>query len=145
MTTFAYRDGTLAADAKCSIGNRCAGYAVKALKMKGVLAAAMGDGGRCQVFLDWVRTGCRDLPKIHRDDENDEHQADGFIYTPDGREVSFWGSTPPQWMRAPFFAHGSGAEIALGAMAMGATAEQAIRVAAAFDNCTGGPITVLRA
>lgn len=39
---------------------------------------------------------------------------------------------------------GSGGEFASGAMAMGATAAEAVRIAMKFDTKTGGEITVLR-
>jgi ATP-dependent protease HslVU (ClpYQ) peptidase subunit len=45
---------------------------------------------------------------------------------------------------AAAFAAGSGERYALGAMAMGATPEQAVQVAAGFCRYTGGDITVLR-
>ncbi len=44
---------------------------------------------------------------------------------------------------APFYAIGSGYELAMGAMAMGASAEEAVRVAIQYDIHSGGEITVL--
>lgn len=44
----------------------------------------------------------------------------------------------------PFWADGSGCDYALGAMQMGATAEQAVAVAMIWDQCTGGQINVIR-
>lgn len=43
---------------------------------------------------------------------------------------------------APFFATGSGEEYALGAMALGATALEAVMTAARFDYATAGPFDV---
>lgn len=43
----------------------------------------------------------------------------------------------------PFFAIGSGSDYAMGAMAAGATAEQAIEIASRFDKDTGGGIDTM--
>lgn len=53
------------------------------------------------------------------------------------------GYNAPYPVDGPFFAVGSGAEIAIGAMAMGASAEQAVKIAAMYDTQTGGKVTVL--
>ena len=44
-----------------------------------------------------------------------------------------------------FYAIGSGAHFALGALHRGRTAEEAVRVAEVFDQYTGGPVEVVRA
>jgi hypothetical protein len=81
-----------------------------------------------------------DSPKLKVGDE----EAHGFIYLPDGRQVTFWESETVEVLMAPFFANGSGNLLALGAMEAGATAEEAVRAAMVWDNSTGGAITVLR-
>ena len=50
----------------------------------------------------------------------------------------------PQWTDMAFTALGSGFEIALGAMAFGASARQAVELAAQFDVYTGGKITEIQ-
>lgn len=62
---------------------------------------------------------------------------------PDGLIVSL-NHTGWEHMRVPVFAAGSGCDYAYGAMAMGATAEEAVRAAIRFDVGCGGEITVLR-
>lgn len=69
--------------------------------------------------------------------------AFGVIIDPDDH-VLLWG--PHGWERTqnPTVTMGSGSQFAEGAMAMGATAEQAVRVAMLFDTKSGGEVTVLR-
>ena len=62
----------------------------------------------------------------------------------DGRVAIITEKCVPQFCEAEFFACGSGNEIALGAMAMGATAEEAVRVAARLDVATEEPIEIIR-
>jgi len=47
-------------------------------------------------------------------------------------------------VRAPFYALGSGYQVAMGAMEFGATAEEAVRAAIKWDTGSGGDVTVLR-
>lgn len=44
----------------------------------------------------------------------------------------------------PFFAIGSGADVAMGAMAAGASADEAVAIAIQLDTFSGGEITILR-
>ena len=58
-----------------------------------------------------------------------------------GRITSFESeSSAPCRIRAKFLAIGSGAAVALGAMAAGADAKQAVRIACQFDAHTKGPV-----
>ena len=52
----------------------------------------------------------------------------------------------PGWIveRGPYFAMGSGRDFALGAMAAGASAEEAVRAAIAHDVYSGGEVVTLR-
>lgn len=143
MTTIAYRDGMLAADTMLVADNAIYGFGRKAYRAGRILFAAAGCTARAQRFRDWMRRGMQgDVPDMHAEKEGDG--ATGYVYTPDGVEVSFFPNTPPLAAKAEFYAHGSGGWIALGAMEAGATAEEAVRAAAKWDNNTGGDITVLR-
>lgn len=72
-----------------------------------------------------------------------QHSAAAIIF-PDGRIRSFEGGGFVDREPSAFWAEGSGRDIAIGAMAMGATAGRAVQVASTFDAYTGGTITVLR-
>jgi len=141
MTTIAYRDGVLAADTQITCGGTIGGYAQKAFRKGAVLYATAGSSGPGEAFRNWLEGGMKgDAPDMAEDKDSDGH---GYIFPGGDRVVwrynKVWASHS-----APFFAYGSGADIALGAMAMGATAEEAVRVAAKFDTGTGGEVTVLR-
>lgn len=140
MTTIAYRDGVLAADTLNTSGTYRDGYVTKIVKKGRILAGASGCGIMTRRFLDWVRAGMPgDAPAM----VNGEDKAYGHIFMPDGTRLTLW---PNGWAtdRQAFWADGSGWEFAKGAMAMGASAEQAIGIAVQHDTKSGGEIVVLR-
>lgn len=144
MTTIAYRDGVLAADTLSTRNGAREGVAVKIVQRGDLLAGASGASDFAKAFRDWFRQGCRgDCPPLGDPEKN---WAEGFIIMPDDRLVTF-GPTA-QWAEKGMFsgmnAWGSGADFARGAMAAGATAEEAVRHAMHWDTCTGGDVTVLR-
>lgn len=139
MTTIAYRDGVLAADtlqtAPGGITSKCA---TKIGGKNGVLWAATGDAAWCKSFRDWVATGMAgDAPKA-------DEESGGIIFAPGNTIIVFHRNGVEQREGLPFWADGSGQDYALGAMQVGATAEEAVRAAAAWDHHTGGEIMVLR-
>jgi hypothetical protein len=112
---------------------------VKAAKRGPYLAAATGSGVLCQAFLDWFRGGMNgEPPPMKKEDQ----EASGHIFAPDGLHLE-WFCTGWHRERGQTYTAGSGGQFAKGAMSMGATAEEAIRVAMQHDTSTGGEITVL--
>lgn len=67
----------------------------------------------------------------------------GSVFMPNGDVICFHQNGIERRAGLPFWADGSGADYALGAMQHGASAEEAIRAAMAWDTRTGGNITVL--
>ncbi len=142
MTTVAFKDGQLAADTLAnSNGNRIC-HVTKIYERNGVLIAGSGSLAQCQRFWDWARTGMKGEPPAH----DEEHGYEGALIW-DDHILLF---TPIGIIRrptAPFWATGSGWELAMGAMAAGATAREAVEIAAEVDLHTGytaeGGITVL--
>lgn len=96
----------------------------------------------CQRFRDWFLGGMIGEPPEAQHSQNADWSYWGVIFTP--RHILVWQA--PGWViiNAPYFATGSGAEYATGAMAHGATAEEAVRAAMLHDTNSGGEITVLR-
>ncbi len=142
MTTIAYRDGILAADTQITCGSTVDGWAQKAFKIGSVLYATVGSAGPGEAFRNWLVGGMKgDAPNMK---PTDEIEGDAFIF-PGGDRVVWRYRNEWATHRAPFFAYGSGSAIALGAMAMGATAEQAVAAAALRDTATGGEITTVTA
>lgn len=142
MTTIAYKDGVLAADTLATWGNSRDGYFGKIARRGPYLAAVSGGMPAAQAFLDWFRRGCvGDAPQIPESPDN--AKAFCVIITPDDIVLTH---TPWGWERTRNvdLAMGSGANYAQGAMAAGASPEEAVRIACLYDTHSGGEIEVLR-
>lgn len=146
MTTIAYRDGILAADSLVSGEMVRWGSMTKLTKApSGWIGAACGDAGAASEFAWWMEnllpsdnygTPVFSVPEL-------KDPVDGLLITDKGK-IWCWTGRPRFFhLEADFTAIGSGSKIAMGAMAMGATAEQALAVAAQFDVYTGGKIETL--
>lgn len=149
MTTIAYRDGAIAGDSKAYGGKYCAspGSKTKVHQIEGgerdgwIVGISTNNVGGDALLLDWLQRGAP-LP------QTSDLKPDQFIILaldPSGGlhlandNLSFSGP-----IESEFYAIGSGADFALGAMAVGASAEESIRVASRFDAHTGGEVTVRR-
>ncbi len=142
MTTIAFRDGVLAADNRAMTGDNILGTIVKIAKnSNGDLAGAAGLASYNYNFIKWF-TGMEsgEPPKASKDDNNYDR---GVIFRKNGK-IEVFEPTGVFEVKAPYFAFGSGKPEALGALFMGATAEQAVHAAAAHDPNTGDGVTVLR-
>jgi ATP-dependent HslUV protease subunit HslV len=143
MTTIAYRDGMLAADTLITCGDSRDGFAAKIVKVDGMLCGASGSAIHGQAFVAWLKKGREgDCPLLGLGEKD---RTNGIMVSPDGKlrmwsDTGFWDFEP----HGGYYAIGSGCEYATGAMAMGATAEQAVRVAIKHDVRSGGDVTVLR-
>lgn len=135
MTTIAYRDNTMAADSGSWAGDASHGWAVKIAKgPDGTLYGVAGNAAEAIGFLDWVRGGCigaQPLPRRKGDDDSSfivlAASAAGPV-----RIITAYGE---EKYDAPYYAIGAAACCALGAMFVGAGAEQAI--AAAIEHGSG--------
>lgn len=143
MTTIAYRDGVLAADSMLTGYDADCGSVTKIRRNRhGWIGGACGNAGSISLFMDWflntaARVDVKPPPSVS------DNAADGFVVVP-GDRVFFWSGAPALWpVIAPFHAIGSGMRFAMGAMAMGANAREAVEVARKFDVYTGGRIATL--
>lgn len=142
MTTIAYRNGILAADSRETTSDESAGdYAGKCVKLirlpKGIVAL-QGDSGAGMAWLDWYGKG-------QSDDALAAHirstQADFTAVVLSTAGLWVWDSwLIPQRVTARFYAVGSGTKAALGALHMGASAVQAVKVACKIDPWSAPPI-----
>lgn len=140
MTTIAYRDGVLAADSLITSGTMRCGHEIKVKALGKLLYGSCGSCGLTDKVEAWMRSGMvGDRPPL----KVGEAAGSVFVFMPDDRIV--WmhedGDTV---IRAPYWAAGSGERFALGAMAHGASAEEAVKAAIAHDTVSGGEVTVLR-
>ena len=147
MTIIAYRHGILATDSGVFSGNTYLGSAKKALKNEaGWLGAATGTAFACTAFKVWfldITTGAYEKPfHVFSDSTNDYFM--GLLVKPNG-DV-FYIDKHGQLMSVDNEYHvlGSGQEIALGAFAMGATAEQAVAATIQHGKCCTGDIQTVR-
>lgn len=141
MTTIAYRDGILAADTGMVMGGSRVGHTVKIKRREdGCLAGAAGYASYSWAFLQWfIHGSVGDPPEGHETDSTFDR---GVIFQPNG----FITIYEPQGMfeiEALFYAIGTGAPEARGAMQYGASAEEAVRVAIKLDIGTFGEVEVL--
>jgi len=138
MTTITYRDGRIAGDSQVSSGSVFDCTITKvAQNERGDLAGASGCIVFSQAFLAWFSGGEKgETPKCPEDGE-------AFIVRgSEAGRIECWDSRGYCCVFAPYYAIGSGKRVALGAMAFGASAAQAVECAAKHDIYTSGEVTV---
>lgn len=141
MTVIAYRDGVLAADSAFVQEDMMWGTAEKIWRRDdGALIGGHGSAGYCEQFRSWAMAGEDGDPP--ESDKGEEGYSCGLIVRPTG-EVEIHTPHGVLPFSGPYYAMGSGSALALGAMAAGMTAAEAVAVAC--DHCVwcGGPVTVL--
>jgi 20S proteasome alpha/beta subunit len=137
MTTVTYKSGAMAADTRMVQASTIFGDVTKIVRRDdGALCGGCGSIAWVQSFHRWFLDGqVGDPPKAG---EYDRAMICGV-----GAPVRVFEHAGKFEFYASFVAIGSGKEFALGAMSYGATAEDAVRVAMAFDPGTGGDVMVL--
>lgn len=148
MTTIVYRDGVLAADSCATVSTEAGGSRktkcdkiFKKVLPNGetVLIGTAGESAPGLVFLDWYGTG-KPAPTELLDGEAD---IDIIVVTKRGVfEFDKW--CRGEKLKGRFFAIGSGAKAALGALHMGASAIAAVRIACKIDPYSTPPFVTMR-
>ena len=134
MTTIAWDGKTLAGDKQSTSGNTPT-VTVKVAKIKrGKEVYLVGFCGRLadgQAFFRFVERDFQDAPPIN--------DLSAMVIKRDGTVTTYSdvNANPCALGKLDYWAVGSGSDYALGAMAFGATAEQAIEVATKLDIYTG--------
>lgn len=142
MTVIAYRQGIMASDSATGVGDMAIGTCRKIVRSStGFIAGACGDAGEGSRFLEWVLEGGPDFQKHF---VPHDHDFGGLFVSPDGtvRRLGLKGA--PYIIEAPFHAMGIGREVAMGAMAAGATAERAVEIAIQYMDGCGGPVQMVK-
>ena len=149
MTTIAYREGVIAADTRGTDEGYHPGIyrTEKLFRVDDDIVATAGDDATGMIFVDWYgskrKGGRRPKPPsalilgI---------EAASFCVLVLTKEGLFWAD---KWCRLikitdEFYAIGSGAPYAMGAMAHGATAEDSVRTAMRWDPNTGGEVQTMK-
>lgn len=145
MTVIAYRQGVLATDSLVS-GNITLGTFIKGRSKNGWLTGVSGPVAEAQQYLDWF-----DEQKFKRQDRIlFEQLPPGIEYgallvSPnDEFFIIESGSYFPFKPLDEYAAEGSGAQIALGVMFHGGSAEDAVRAAIRYVPNCGGDIQVYK-
>lgn len=137
MTTVAYRSGVLASDSKISTNDVWTANTSKVFKnYRGELLGICGDLATGIIIREWFMDGrVYDQPTLTG--------AHGLLITPDETVYAVYAGVLSK-LEAPYHATGSGFELALGAMAMGADAEEAVKIACVYDNGSELPLHVVK-
>lgn len=102
-----------------------------------ILVGGAGDIGSIFAFVDWIDVGM----------DNEDYPYDfcehyNFIVATRSKVFSYEGYHRPIEIEFPT-SIGSGADLALGAMANGATPQEAIKIAIKYDTGSGGRVQTL--
>jgi len=128
MTVIAWDGKILAADRRCTQGDIISGAFRKIHRLSdGQCIASSGPLDRCTAVLQWYVEGAD--PARWPACQNGPEWVRLVVVYPNGRVQQYEQEPIPHEVSAPFMAWGSGRDIALGAMAHGATAIEAVRCA----------------
>jgi ATP-dependent protease HslVU (ClpYQ) peptidase subunit len=145
MTTLAVRDGKIAADSRETIEGEGGDYCRKCDKLfefpgpPTLIVGLAGESGPGLAFLEWLRGGTDELRDQLRSADVD---FTAVVLYANGKVFEYDKWCIPVEITAPFYACGTGAKVALGAMKAGATAAEAVIIAAEIDPYTALPVTV---
>lgn len=145
MTTLAYTRGILAADTRCTTHGYVFATVTKIRKIDGHLIGAAGNID----LMDWflrkfnpeILTGKVILANPPASVNSNADSFEGIVIAPTRRIYTVSERFIPTIIKTPgYIAIGSGEQYATGAMAAGADAIAAIKIASVYDIATGGRI-----
>jgi ATP-dependent protease HslVU (ClpYQ) peptidase subunit len=138
MTTVAYKNGIIACDKQGTDGNVGMKASFKAVRTDDTVYLITGTLYKGVRFAEWLADGQHGkAPKLKNTDVLEFDMRSGKL-------VIYEGQSYPLPVEETMYAYGSGGQIALGAMAAGATAEEAVKIAIKYDVYTGGGVQVYR-
>lgn len=143
MTTIAVKNGIMAYDSRISDGDSHIGFMNKGRKTGKYLIATCGSVEEGEMFMDWLAAGGADADKKLYGLDKDLGNFTALCVNKKGETIFYEHRLYPYSIDAPFYAIGSGSAYALGAMAAGKSAAEAVRIAAQFDLATGGTVRTL--
>lgn len=147
MTTIAIRKGVMAADSQTTTATeeggsrkfKCSKLYRKTVDGKDVIIGTAGENAPGLVFVDWYGTG-QPAPEILVHGEAD---FTCVVLTANGLyEFDKW--CRGELILEDFYAIGSGAKAALGAMRMGASAVKAVEIACQIDTYSSPPVVSMK-
>ena len=144
MTVIAWDNKIVCSDSRSTDGNGGATICNKLFRIskgvhKGHVLATAGHDTAGMSFVEWYTDPKLEKPKIQFEDE--------FfliaIFTPDGAFYADDHCVLIPFQKGPY-AIGSGGDIALGAMSMGASPAKAVRIACRYNAFCGLPIQTMK-
>jgi ATP-dependent HslUV protease subunit HslV len=140
VTTIAYRDGVMAAEGRSTLsGTILTDHSLKIVKLSdGALFALAGEDAYVAPLLAYLEEEDAELPTA------DNSPFTAVLVEVDGTIKVYEGVGDFSPAETDFIAIGSGSAYAYGALDIGATAEEAVRVATKRDPQSGGSIQVER-
>lgn len=143
MTTIAYRDGILAADTRAYSGHtNWVGVKSKIFELSDGMMVGIStpNPGYSAELMDWVVSGF----EMDRYPILADRTFSMIVVYPNGQVSVFIDNhTDIGFLSNDFFAIGSGECYALGAMAAGASAIEAVKIGCDMDPFTAGPVEAL--
>lgn len=138
MTTIAYKAGQMVADSQCTGGGGSKTRVRKLIRIPGVgVFGGAGDFLAVLTLRDWAIAGFEGKRPAKTGD------SECLLAREDGTIWYLAGTGQPFELMDKFTAIGSGAAFAEGAMAYGASALEAVRIAADRDSGTSGPFQLM--
>lgn len=141
MSVIAWDGKTVAADRQATeAGIKTFCKKLHVFRKTGDIIGSVGDYDTSIALENWYKSGAdpKKFPK---------HKSDGsklIVFKRSGEVIEYEGTSHPHSLKGKFFAWGSGGDIAIGAMAMGATASQAVRVTCTHHVECGMGVTAYR-
>ena len=136
MTTVAYKDGVLCSDSQCSAGDHIHSHGVQKIWVDVGPFAAVAICGDPQGAYDLIPM-MSEYTKIEHlrgvDFKEMGIDTDFLVVTKEGEVWRYAGNRSQMLLSSDPIAMGSGADFALGAMAQGATAKEAVLIASKLD------------
>jgi len=140
MTVIAYRAGVLAADSRATYDDTGITRCTKIFRKAGDIIGVSGeDDGAMMLFVDWYGTG-RAKPDILVMGEADI----GILVLTSKGLLRFDKWCRGERVAGRYYAIGSGAYAAMGAMHAGASARRAVEIACRVDPQCGLPVASMR-
>lgn len=144
MSVIAWDGQYLAVDRRCNTGDTVS-TVIKSERIDetGEVMAFVGLIAEGLALMDWYKHGANrdEYPALQRDADNN---AILVVASKDGVKEYGFGTPFPILQIDQCVAWGRGRDVALGAMAMGATAEQAVHIASRLITTCGNGVDVYR-
>lgn len=133
MTVIAWDGTTLAADKQLTHAN-LKRTVTKVKKIRDHLVGTAGDWDGCTQLMRWFERGALpdEFPSKGR-----EQYAGLVVITPERQILKYEQLSLPYEIEDPIFALGTGREVAMGALEMGATSVRAVQIACKYINDCG--------